>query len=588
MIPLLAHPLALIGLAALPTLVAIYALRNRYQRRTVSSIMFWPDARRPREGGRRIQRLSLPLLFLLELLALILLALAASDPRVEATRASRGLVVVLDDSYSMLAGEPESSRARAAQFVIDQVGKRTDDTVRLIAAGAGPRLLGEASRGRAETGRRLDEWHCRSARADLGQAITLAKELAGPSGRVLVVTDHAPDDLSDDARLVWRAFGGKTQNMAIVNAARTAATGDDRLMLEIVNLATEAQSTTLRIAAEERDRPLRNERITLQPMQMQRLVLSLPDDTPTITASISNDALRIDDRVVLLPDRRPSVRVRLQIRNLWLRDRVHRALQTMPHVKLTGAGSVELFVTDGAPPPLAVSRWVVRIDPSEDADAYVGPFVIDHAHPLAEGLGLNGVVWAAGRDPQAPGRVVVAAGNIPLLTDVARPGGQHELLLRLQAGASTLTESPNWPIFWWNLLDWRAAAKPGVEQPNVRLGSMVTVRTPRDVRQVTITPPAGAPRQLKIHDPVLMLAADQVGLTEVRSDPHAYRFAANALDRNESDLTKVQSGEWGRWIDAATLHRDYRSVAWALLLAVIGTLTLHSALVARQPRGIAT
>ena len=105
--PVFTTPLALYGLLALPALAAIYLLRNRYRPQTVSSLLLWLDPHEQREGGPRIDRLQTPLLFLIELLILALLALAAARPYVPISGGGRPLVVVLDDSFSMLAGEPD-------------------------------------------------------------------------------------------------------------------------------------------------------------------------------------------------------------------------------------------------------------------------------------------------------------------------------------------------------------------------------------------------------------------------------------------------------------------------------------------------
>jgi len=42
--PWLAYPLAMLGLAAVPALAAIYFLRSRFRRRPVSSLMLWRQA----------------------------------------------------------------------------------------------------------------------------------------------------------------------------------------------------------------------------------------------------------------------------------------------------------------------------------------------------------------------------------------------------------------------------------------------------------------------------------------------------------------------------------------------------------------
>src|SRR5262245_45749224 len=112
MIPVFTYPWALLGLATIPALAAIYWLRSRQRRVVVSSLLLWLDAPEAREGGRRLERFQAPLLFYLELLLLLLLVLAAANPHLPVSQGARPLVVVLDDSYSMQAGGDQSPRRR--------------------------------------------------------------------------------------------------------------------------------------------------------------------------------------------------------------------------------------------------------------------------------------------------------------------------------------------------------------------------------------------------------------------------------------------------------------------------------------------
>ena len=61
-----------------------------------------------------------------------------------------------------------------------------------------------------------------------------------------------------------------------------------------------------------------------------------------------------------------------------------------------------------------------------------------------------------------------------------------------------------------------------------------------------------------------------------------YAFAANAISREESDLTSAASGRWGSWANVPSLEWEYRSVVWLLLLLVLAVLAIHAWLVARQ------
>src|ERR1041385_2495634 len=118
MIPFLTYPLALLGLASIPALAAIYVLRHRFRRRQVSSLVLWQFRVQSKEGGAKIHRLQLPLLFFLELLALLLLVVAATGPHWKLPQSTRPLIVVLDDSFSMRAvANNSSAQSRAREFL---------------------------------------------------------------------------------------------------------------------------------------------------------------------------------------------------------------------------------------------------------------------------------------------------------------------------------------------------------------------------------------------------------------------------------------------------------------------------------------
>src|SRR5215510_249364 len=120
--PVFTFTIAFIALLAAPALVAIYWLRNQSRERRVSSLLLWLDEKQMWEGGRMIHRLQTPLLFFLELLAILLLITAAAGPKMRAGEGGRSLVVVLDDSFSMLAGNDGSPRNRAARALEKELG----------------------------------------------------------------------------------------------------------------------------------------------------------------------------------------------------------------------------------------------------------------------------------------------------------------------------------------------------------------------------------------------------------------------------------------------------------------------------------
>ncbi|HVR39687.1 MAG TPA: BatA domain-containing protein, partial [Thermoanaerobaculia bacterium] len=304
----------LIALLAIPALVAIYLFQRRFRARDVSSLMLWEAIRQPSMGGRTREPLRLPLTFWLELLAIVLLALAATGPLIPQWSRKRPLVVVLDDSLSMRAG----ARDRGAELL------STLSPTRVVFAGTTPQLAGEQP---------LREWTCGAPAADLDAAIGFATEVGGPSALILVITDHAPDRKLEKGRLEWRAFGKATPNLAFAAAARSG----DRLLVEIASYSSKPERTTLTLSTGQRTT------IELAPRARYNAVFAAKG--VTIEARI-DDATEFDNKVVLLDDERPRVDVRVEIADEKLRDSIDRAVDATERRRPGGWPG-------GVPPPSA-------------------------------------------------------------------------------------------------------------------------------------------------------------------------------------------------------------------------------------------
>jgi len=583
--PIFAFPLAFIGLLAVPALVAVYFLRSRAREQKVSSLLLWLHERQMWEGGQRVHRLQTPLLFLFELLAILLLITAAAGPKLRAGEEGRQLIVVLDDSFSMLAGNDEGPRNRAARALEQELASSRYESVRFVLAGETPQLLAE--------GKTVQEilrgWKCPAPAARMEEGISFAFELGRSRARVLAVTDHPPANPVSDSRLQWWAFGSARPNVAFVNAVRTRRDNDDRVLLEIANLSAASISTTLAIeslsqggAANQQSAVRNSQSLTLGANETRRIALTLKEGVPALRASLSGDALAVDNEVVLLPESEKSVRVDLRLKDQGLRAVVERALQSLRSVSLS-AERPELVISDVETELGNSEAWGLQLISEKDAASFLGPFVVDRAHPLSDGLSLGGVVWGSGRSEQFPGSPIITAGNIPLLSDVERLG-RHELRLRLRPDLSTLQETPNWPILIWNLINWRSRSAPGLEQANVRLGADAALKVQTDVASVKVTDPNRRTTELPVHEKAVSIRAEAIGVYEVMSngaDRSRYSFAANALEREESDLQGAASGRWGDWSKVPDLQREYRDLRWLLLLLAMVVLAVHAMLVRR-------
>ena len=310
-----AAPLALVGLAFLPLVIAFWMLKLRRTERTVSSTLLWQRFGEDLQANAPWQRLRRSFLLLLQLLLVILLALLAAQPFVErpATLA-RDLVLVIDASASMAATDVVPSRLEAArQLALDALRDLpAGGRVSVVAAGATPRVVANATSDMGRVRTALAGITATPATADMGEALALASALAARAGdaQVLVATDAAfapPEDLAVAAPVTVLQVGRERKNQAIVAfAVRSAPTAVTRsVFISVANLDLEPSTERVELWGDGRLLEARD--LFLDPVSRADIGIDdVPLDVRVLEARLAgDDQLALDDRAwaVVPPDR---------------------------------------------------------------------------------------------------------------------------------------------------------------------------------------------------------------------------------------------------------------------------------------------
>lgn len=567
-------PAALFGLAGVGVLIGIYLFRNRFRLHTVSSLMLWEDHKKPRQGGIRLSRIQTPLLFLLELLAILLLVLAAAGPLIRRQEQRASHVIILDDSVSMQAGETVTSRQAAQEAVLKLLEEAGVFRARFILAGVSPRLLGEPVGSTAEVERLLANWTCQSPAADIDEAILLGTELAGQTERLLVVTDHAPaEPLTSTGKLEWRAFGSPRANAAFTEAGYGS---DGRCFLAVANLFDRPAEASWRIETADGSEQLYQQTLRLEPRQTQRVFLDMKGSPDIVRARLETDALEADNDVLLVREQARAILLDVRIEDETLDQAVRRAVEASGLAALNSP-QPHLLLTDQTPAsPDNGECWQALFTAEPNAVSYMGPFLVDRSHPLTEGLALDGVIWGAGQMPAGSGPAVIAAGSVPLVHTQESPNGSRQIRINFIPRLSTLLQSPNWPVLIWNLLQWRQSYLPGLDRPNFALGQTVSFVPSLNAQQAPVLiDPHGAERPVPPFSGLVQVLPEEAGLYRIRDEQKEYPFAINLLSASESDLSRAQTGRWGRWQEASLFRWEYQALDWLLLLGALAVLVLH-------------
>lgn len=609
-------PLGLLALLGVPLVVALHLFRRRFWPREVSALFLWSQADPAAPAGRRREKLLRSPSFWCELIAALCLGLLLGGPRSCGQPRAEHLVVLLDSSASMSATNGEATFAEHAR---ELVAERIDDLpagsrVSLVASGPEPTVLAGPLALPAEADAALDDWHAALGPHALDDGLALAFELAGGE-HLLLLTDHAPaNELAPNVE--WIALGEPLANLGFVDVARTAS----EARLTVQNFAHRPATAHLRVFAIDAatGRPqLELARASVAIPPGERITHSidltgggaaLDPSRALLRATLEPDALALDNEVVLAPPPQRTLTIGTAFNAetavaLGLTSK----LESTPLDRLLGVITDAQLTDDSAAAdlwlgPLAVPAptWSLTVaNPPGPRQEFVGPFLIAAGDPLVRGLTLRGLVWSTNPDIRLPGRPLVSAGDLPLVTLQGTT-----IALNLDPARSTLMQAPDWPILLSNIAEERRRVLRGPERTHVRLGEDLAVHAdarthfelaPRWLHGPTAASPP--PTRAATTNALLLWKAPPVpGLYQLTSTraaaadeppaaPVTEWLAFNLLAGAESDLRALGSDV--RASTAAHANTDTEpnaSITW-LALAALAALLLNGLFVAGRLGG---
>lgn len=538
----LGFPFGLLALGALVPLAAAYFLRRKQKPLSVSALFLWRDPNPTAEAGPRFERFTRELSFLLEALAIIAAALFLADVRCGAAQEERHVVVVVDGSLSMSAKTASGQVTERVRKKAAEVIDREDATVvSVVESGVSPRVLAGPQVKPSEALSALEKWSPAGPTHDLSPSLLLARELAGPGNRIVLLTD-APlsDATARPAELEVIAVGEPAENVALVAAQRRDVDARAYVTLRLVNFSkvekqVEVKFHVLPLSGSPVDKV---QTVKLGPGAAGAVEVSF-DHAGDIELSLPDDALPEDGHATLSPSPEPKVSLQLVS---GLDGAAVSALSRFAHI----ATGVTVGGSDGGVEVSTAQRAVLTVGPRESsADVtigapgtqrtWVGPFFAEKSEPLLEDVDLAGIRWTAGDNPKGRGRVT--AGPTALLTE-DDDGRVH---LNLDLSRSNLHRTPAWPVLLSNLVRRARTNVPGLPRHQLLLGEEVPVVTASAGKFVLKGP--GIERPVLGVGRVMLPPLSRPGRYVLqRDDEKVDEMEVLPLDARESDLSDRASG----------------------------------------------
>jgi uncharacterized membrane protein len=621
------NPAALFFLLGIPAVILLHLLKIRRRRAVVSSTLLWADSLRDQQASAPFRRLKPNLLFLLQILTVLLLALALARPvRTVRVPGYARTVFVVDVSASMQATDVAGSRFAAAKAAATAAVSRLGpgQQAMLIAAGREARVVVPFTEDSAAIRRGLDGLAPLDLPGRLSDALRLARanlEVRGGPAAVEVFTDGAfePPVLPnwEGAALHWHVVGGRGRNVAITAfEARKTFFGafDYQAFLSVANYS--AETVTFDLALSLDGRRLKTERVTLTPELKRSFVFPFVDQTGGILkAEIAvDDNLAADNRALaVLPPPRPLNVLLVSPGNAFLEkalaaDGQVRVEKGTPEVVDTKGSQYDAVILDGVqvkrvpPGRYLFIHTIPEGVPLEAQGRVQDPPIVDwdRTHPAMRYLDLSRVaIQEAMRvRPLSGGRALLESNLTPLIYAVDE-GRLRAVFVGFDLYRTDFPLRVAFPLFVSNALRWLSPHRLEDAGLQLRTGQPLTVNLPAGASEATLSDPAGENHTLRADagGRAGFVDTNRAGIYTVRAGTWEQRFALNLLDEAESNIagrpqTPARSGG-SRPTESEAGTFPVRQEAWklfavlALLVLVVEGVLFHRDVRGRWPWGAA-
>ncbi|HZK34518.1 MAG TPA: BatA and WFA domain-containing protein [Bacillota bacterium] len=223
------NPWGLATVLLIVPIILLYMLRQQYKDIQVASTMLWQEVERQLRAVRPWQRLKTRLLLVLQILAILIFALALARPVYTGTGSGNHYIAVVDASARMQATDIKPSRMGAAkQGLKDLVASMSNmDRMTIIQAGIEPLVVAQETGEKGVLGQNIDSLAAYNSRSDIDKALQLAWVIRGEDeeAQVHLFTDSYNQY---DQDIDYHVYNGDGNNLAIVNVS--TAPGEDGLV----------------------------------------------------------------------------------------------------------------------------------------------------------------------------------------------------------------------------------------------------------------------------------------------------------------------------------------------------------------------
>ncbi|HYF81956.1 MAG TPA: BatA and WFA domain-containing protein [Clostridia bacterium] len=538
-------PWALWFLSFMPLVVLMYILKQKFEERQISSIYLWQQVLKDIEVNTPWQKLKKNLLLFLQLLSILFLVFALSDPYLYTKGGMySNLVVVIDNTGSMNARYEGSTRLeqakRLAEEMINHSGTKANIT--LLTVERSPKVEIGKTTDKGEAVSKLRAIEASNSSGNINDSVSLVramvKQYEGNIGYKAVFYTDSPVDTEDlNAEVV--SLASELQNVSLDYISYSNDNGKLTALVRATNRSKVPLAREISLYGSDKVLDIKN--IELSAGETKTVYFEdISTNAPYLWAELTEkDDLAEDNQVYsVVKYTKPSKVLLIASSNVF----IEKALSNIKGLELykTNPGEdievgYDLYIFDSAAPvELPKSGSVLLLNPPtgngivEVGTELQGGVAEIMKHPITKYMENADFIVSKLKDMEAPfwSDVLMSVGGKPAALS-GEYKGRKTAVLGFDLHNSDFALTTEYPIFIYNL----AAYLMGIDserRASYVCGDSIDLNPNPEVKEAAVKDPAGDIHRLELTYP--MLPFDKTG-----------RFGVYELTQKVDETEKVSS-----------------------------------------------
>ncbi len=544
---------AWLGLAA--PIVALYFLKMRRRRVQVASTWLWRKSINDLRVNAPFQRLRKSLLLLLQLLLVILGALALARPSGKAAPPEhKRWAILIDRSASMRMKDVAPSRLEKAKALALQAVKEggPDDEFMVVAFSSRAQILSPMTGDRGAVERAIESVEPTDAPTRIQEAYRLAASaLEGAKLREIVLLSDGgvePIQGAEDIPLRYVPVGAKPRNAAVTALdVRRPSKGDDpwTVFAQIDLFHDKAAEVPVELRVNGELKGVKKVKVPAEGSVGELFEVTRPVPDVVEVRIAWEDDLEADDRAWQVVTRETSKILLAGPGDLFLRSAVAQVKDAeafrVEDVSKAALGDYQAAVIHGAvPDTLPEGRYLIfgavpKWEGVEIGAAVERPVVVDWSrrHAVTRNLDLSETAIKSAPRLKLPGYAtsLADAPETPLIFAWEK-GRTRAVVVAFEPSESDWPWRLSFPLFVSNAREWLRWDEKATPRP----GEPLRVRLPEGQTKAEVAPPGGGSRTVEgpAGGEAVFGETERVGVYTMKTSAGTTGIALNLFDPHES------------------------------------------------------